>query len=208
MKFFFYGGILKSYKVLAVVIVVIFTLVSMLYLFYIAKQIDKYTFSSNDNGCLIIYSSSGGNTIDKRTVSDVLEGIDSVLKLSGFEVINLGSKKGFSDEDIRKSITNKIKKAKKYYVIDVGVGAAVNNKNTILIRLDKESPIYSKNVTAAMSIKNDFSETDIKAGIFNETNKKYNQDIGYVSLKFEVSNKNTYEEVKNIIISAVFALTK
>jgi hypothetical protein len=208
MKFFFYGDILKNYKAFAVIIILIFTFISLLYLFYIAKQIDKYTFSNNAIGSLIIYSSSGGDTIDKKTMSDVLEGVDSVLELSGYEVINLGCKKGFSRDDIRKSITNKMKKAKKYYVIDVGASLAVNDKNTILIRLDKESPIYSKNEAAAISIKKDFYETDIKAAIYNETNKKYNQDIGYISLKFEVSNKNTYIEVKNILISAVFALTK
>lgn len=208
MKFFFYGDILKNYKAFAVGLVIIFSLISLLYLFYIAKQIDKYTFSNNGNGCFIIYSSSGGNTIDKKTMSDVLEGIDSTLKISGYEVINLGSKKGFSSEAIRKSITNKMKKTKNYYVIDVGISASVDNKNTILIRLDKVSPIYSKNISAAMSIKNGFNESDIKAAIYSETNKKYNQDMGYASLKFEVSSKNTYEETKNIIISAIFALTK
>lgn len=205
MKFFFSGDILRRFRIFVIGTIAVCTFLSLLYLVYIAKLVEKYTIAGTGGDlCFIMYSSSGGMIKGDKTIYDVIKNTADKINDSGYDSVIIEPEE---PEELSKEVIKSMKKNKKYILLDISSGNAVINKNTLLIRLqNKDTVRYKENLESAEAVKKYLNDKDIKVNIITDTKSSVNQNIGCCSLKLEISKNNTFDEAKNIILNAVYSL--
>ncbi|MCX7950953.1 MAG: hypothetical protein N2594_03270, partial [Clostridiales bacterium] len=175
------------------------TLLSILYLSRIARDLQEYTFAGNNSTEILLYSSSDLRFNDGE-INKILDYIvDSTIGF-GVKVKNLGVID--DNENIEKILKKQTNGGKTYIVLDISASNKIINKDTILIRIEKNEN-YNNNIGFANSIKSKLSKERIN--ILGET-KCYNQEFGDKALKIEISNKLTIDEAKKLIDKLLYGI--
>lgn len=201
MKLFLWGDIVKYFKIFVITVILAVTIFSILYLTKIAKDIEEYTFSRGDSINLIVYTTSKEKLID-ADVKNLLDYIETSQESLGIRVKNLGA---ITD---KKTLENKLHKIIKplgrYIVIDLSLNDKIINKETILIRVEKNEK-YDENAGFANKIKTTLNKD--RVNILGES-KCYLQEFGDRALRVELSNKLTLKEAEKLIDKLMYAIYK
>lgn len=210
MKSLLKGGIdVKKIKMFVVGVIVLFTILSIAYLAYISKQMEKYAVSRNDGRtCYIIYSSSGGKFNGSGSVEPVLEHLKEGVSKGGYDSINLGVKNNIDSNELTKQLLKHMGFNKKYILIDINTTEFVASKKTILIKVSNNASKYKDNLDYSNKMKEALAMAGVKANIITEGKQVLNQDLGYRSIRIEISSKMGIEEAKKLIENFVAGLVK
>ncbi|TDT50546.1 hypothetical protein [Fonticella tunisiensis] len=198
---------MRRAKIIAIVIIVFATFVSILYLIYEAKELERYTISPNDRDFyFILYSTSGGTLRDNSSVKGILLSCEKSLKSMGYDVLNLGIR---GNADAREEIIKSVKGSKKYVLLDINATAAVLNKNTLLIKIgSRDETRYMENLEHGNKIKNTLKNIGIGVNILSDAKNGYNDDLSSISLRFEISKRNNAREGAELISKALGAMIR
>ncbi|GFR34449.1 hypothetical protein [Thermobrachium celere] len=192
---------MKYFKIFVITVILAVTIFSILYLTKIAKDIEEYTFSRGDSINLIVYTTSKEKLID-ADVKNLLDYIETSQESLGIRVKNLGA---ITD---KKTLENKLHKIIKplgrYIVIDLSLNDKIINKETILIRVEKNEK-YDENAGFANKIKTTLNKD--RVNILGES-KCYLQEFGDRALRVELSNKLTLKEAEKLIDKLMYAIYK
>lgn len=200
---------MKKIKIFIVGVIVFFTMLSIAYLAYISKQMEKYAVSRNDGRtCFVIYSSSGGRFNGSGSLEPVLEHLKDASSRGGYDSINLGVKNNIESKELTKQLLKHMGFNKKYILIDVNTTELVTSKKTILIKISNNASKYKDNLDYSNKIKEALAMEDIKTNIITDGKQVLNQDLGYRSIRIEISSKMGIEEGKKLIENIVEGLVK
>lgn len=201
MKLFLWGDIVKYFKIFVITVILAVTFFSILYLTKIAKDIEEYTFSRGDSINLIVYTTSKEKLID-ADIKNLLDYIEKSQESIGIKVKNLGA---ITDKKTLENKLNKtIKPLGRYIVIDLSLNDKIINKETILIRVEKNEK-YDENVGFANKIKTTLNKD--RVNILGES-KCNLQEFGDRALRVELSNKLTLKEAEKLIDKLMYAIYK
>lgn len=190
---------MKYFKIFFITAIILATLLSILYLSRIARDLQDYTFAGNKSAEILVYSSSDTDFKDGE-INKVLDYMVESTKGFGVKVKNLGV---INDKDkIEKILKKQTSGANTYYVLDISASNKIINKDTILIRIEKNEN-YDKNIGFANSIKSKLSKERINT--LGET-KCYNQEFGDKAIKIEISNKLTINEAYKLIDKLLYGI--
>jgi len=189
---------LKGFKGFIVVLIIIFTTAAILYLVYQAKRLERYTTVTMDEEIhFLIYSSKSAISQDGKNIGDLLKYIRNQSKDLGYgaSIIEYKNKEAFKREAERK-----MKGSSQYILMDVGLSSLVINKNTILIRAEFNSSDKSKeNIKYANSIKKKLEDENIKVNVLPDSKNNWNGELGYRSLRIDISDKCTLDEAEKLL---------
>ncbi|CDF57204.1 hypothetical protein [Thermobrachium celere] len=192
---------MKYFKIFVITVILAVTFFSILYLTKIAKDIEEYTFSRGDSINLIVYTTSKEKLID-ADIKNLLDYIEKSQESIGIKVKNLGA---VTDKKTLENKLNKtIKPLGRYIVIDLSLNDKIINKETILIRVEKNEK-YDENVGFANKIKTTLNKD--RVNILGES-KCYLQEFGDRALRVELSNKLTLKEAEKLIDKLMYAIYK
>lgn len=190
---------MKYLKIFVITAIIAATVISILYLSRIARDLHEYTFAGNNSTEILLYSSSNMSFNDGE-INKIQDYIVDSTKGFSVKVKNLGV---ITDkENIEKILKKQTNGASKYIVLDISASNKIINKDTILIRVEKNEN-YNNNISFANSIKSKLSKDRIN--ILGET-KCYNQEFGDKALKIEISNKLTISEAKKLIDKLLYGI--
>lgn len=199
MKLFLLGVVMKYIKIFIITAIVSITILSILYLSRIAKDIQRYTFSAVQSNYIVIYSSSYGKLIN-GDVEDLMDYIKNSFEAIGIKVKKLGV---IDDKkNIHKALERESQLNGRVVVIDISLNDKIINKDTILIRIEKNEN-YNNNIDFAYSIKNILNKD--RVNVLGES-KCYNQEFGDRAIKVEISNKLYLDEAKKLMDKLIFGI--
>lgn len=195
-------------KIIALVAIALGTLLSIVYLIYQAKELEKYTSAPMDGStAFIIYSSDGGGLKDGTSCQRLLEECKNSLETFGYETIYL---EGRGDEvALRERIQKDMKGGKRYILLDVNAAQTPGARNMLLVKVSSRyKDRYKENAGYAAKIKEGLKSSRIRVSIIAESRGGLNQDLGYGALRFEFSRQNSLKEALDIVVSSAYSLTR
>ncbi|SKA76688.1 hypothetical protein SAMN05443428_101244 [Caloramator quimbayensis] len=184
---------LKNFKVFIIAVIAVFTFLSILYLSIIALRIQKYAFKENKPLGIIFYTKTPSNKLNSS-----LTYVKQKINEYGWDAVIIEYNDEYEKDE---KILESIKKYTKYYIFEIDEGRSVINSNTILLRLRKND---EREYERALKIKNNLSDKNIKLNIVTNTLEKTK---GYNVIKLEISDKNSYESARDLILNAVVSFS-
>ncbi|EYE89858.1 hypothetical protein Q428_00165 [Fervidicella metallireducens AeB] len=200
---------MKKLKVTFVLFIFIFATLSILYLIFQAEKIERTTIAPlTDRIGFIIYSTNK-NIEDKDKIVKLLKYANATLQEAGYEGVMINNGKPCSPDEARKNIEKKIKGGLKYILLDVNMSNLVVNKDTVLLRVDKNNgQKYIDNIDFVETIKNSLEGKGFKVNVIEDYKFNNNQDLGYRALKIDISSNNTLDEGKEAISKIIEVIIK
>jgi hypothetical protein len=185
---------LKKLKIIILAIVIISTLLSILYLSYIAEQMERYTISRSDGEkCFVLFTSTSGSLSDGKNISSLLTDTQKALNDSGYDAVIIGNK-----EDVEEKLKANIKNNKKYIFMDINTTKLLTSKNSVILRVGNNyNSKYDENFEYAKSIKE--NAAGLKTTIISDSKNNYYQELAYKAVRIEISGQSNYEEAENCI---------
>lgn len=200
---------MRTIKTFIIVLIGVCTALAIGYLVLQAKRLERYTAMVDYmEKYYIVFSSGGGTLKDSKNISDIRKFALDYIKQSGAGGVEI---KAVESNLIRKEIINSMKRERQYILADVNITKLLTSENSILIRVGKkDNDKYNDNMEYASKVKELIASVskDIKVSIISDSKNNYNQDLGYRSIRIEISNKNTYENGKRLLALVFDALGK
>ncbi|MBZ4664412.1 MAG: hypothetical protein JG776_2130 [Caloramator sp.] len=192
---------MKYFKVFIITTIIAVTVLSILYLTKFARRIQEYTFLGEDSFNIVLYTTSD-NSFSDGSIKDLLDYIENLQNGFGVKFINLGY---VGDKEILERKLSRITKENgRYIILDICVNDKMVNKDTILLRVEKNEN-YDSNINYANKIR-DILNKD-RVNILGES-KCYMQEFGDKALRVEISSKNTINDAKKLIDKVMYAIFK
>lgn len=200
---------MEKIKLFIVGLIVFFTMLSIAYLTYLSKQIEKYAVSRNDGRtCVIIYSSSGGKLDNSNAIEPVLEHLKEAVEKAGYDSLNLGIKNNIDPNELTRQLLKYMGFNKKYILLDINTTQLVSSKKTMLIKVSNIGSKYNENLEYANKIKDNLLSKDIKINIVTDGKQSLNQDLGYRAIRVEIGSKMSMDEGKKLVENLLEGLGK
>ncbi|MCX7695690.1 MAG: hypothetical protein N2Z71_08295 [Caloramator sp.] len=192
---------MKYFKAFIITTIIVVTVLSILYLTKIAKRIQEYTFAVDDGFSIILYTTSN-NSFSDGSMKELLNYIEKSQDGFGVKCINLGYVGG--KKVLERKLSSITKENGRYIILDICVNDKMVNKDTILLRVEKNEN-YDNNINYAKKIKDALNKD--RVNILGES-KCYMQEFGDRALRIEFSNKNTINEAKKLADKIIYAVYK
>jgi hypothetical protein len=196
----FRGDNLKTMKGFILFIIALCTALAILYLVFQTRRLEKYTgVIDYSDKCYIIFSTDGGVLKDGRNINDVLSFTADYLKQSEMEAVVVNETK---NDKTKNKIVDLMKKDRKYILLDINPTKLISNESTILIRLGKkDNTKYESNMQYASKLKAAIISkyNTIKVNIIGDSKNNYNQDLGHIAMRFDISENISYENTKTLM---------
>lgn len=190
---------MKTFKGFILFIIALCTALSILYLIFLTKNLEKYTGAMDYSGnYYILYSSEGGSLKSGENISNILSYGADFLKQSG---VNTKTITETESNKIKSKILNTMKKDRKYILIDINTTKLIQNENTILIRLGKkDNTKYESNLETASKLKGIIAGKykNLKVNTITDSKNNYNQDLGHIAIRIDISESLTLENAKKL----------
>lgn len=192
---------MKYFKVFIITTIIAVTVLSILYLTKFAKRIQEYTFLGEDSFNIVLYTTSD-NSFSDGSIKDLLDYIENLQNGFGVKFINLGYVG--DKKTLERKLSRITKENGRYIILDICVNDKMVNKDTILLRVEKNEN-YDINMNYANKIRNILNKD--RVNILGES-KCYMQEFGDKALRVEISSKNTINDAKKLIDKVMYAIFK
>lgn len=195
---------MRGLKFFVIAVVLLLSTLSIIYLMYKAKGIERYTISKDYIGkTYVLYSSKKIELKDGIEKEDILKFSREALKSLGYSVYTIEFK---NRDDFYKKVLKITDKNNQCTFIDICSSELFINKNTVLLRVFINDGDYSEGMQYLKGIKNKIGTDNLKINIIADSKSAVINNFTYNNIGIEFSNKNNFEEVKKILLEVFTGL--
>lgn len=191
---------MKRFKIFVIIFVSVCAFLGVVYLISIAKEMERYTLSTTDNGYMFILISSSGEEFKNLSgKKELMDYTCSLIEGNGYRcrIVDIG---GMDKKSAEKAISKAAKGVGKYILLDINPTKLVVSDKSIVLRISKlEESSYRENLEYARTVKAGIKDKELVVHIISDDKQGYYQNSSDKCLRLELWDGIDNEKARYLI---------
>lgn len=198
---------MKRFKAFIIILIAVGTMLGLLYLISIAKEMEKYALSPSGGGSTFILVSVADESFKSISETQSLADYTSSLFKGAGYGCSCVDIRGMDHKSAQKTIRSAVKGAGSHMLVDIRPTKLVVSEKSVILRVSSlDEDKYGENLELAKEVKNKIKGKGLSIHIVIDDKQEYNQYQGEKCLRVELWDGVSEEGAKELISTILSAV--